>query len=307
MKQANQSGFVLILVLWVLVIVAIAAGYFSEQVTQSVRLAEQSRQNIQALLDHSDTRAEILYKLATSPMTSYGLGNGSEAIALDGRPYQGRGNVVFRLQDTRGLFNLNQGDDASLHRFLGGLEVPADERGRLVDALRDYVDSDNLRRLNGAEKQDYFESGLPPPANRPLTTVFEAKRILGWRNVPALWRDGRLVRLSTASLGSGINPNTAPMEVLQAFPNVSTELAREMVARRQQQPFVNIQEVSALTGANPMQLIFTMILFPGNSVRVTQSLEGGAAETEYEITLTPQDGKSPWKINYMMQTFAARR
>jgi len=298
MNPERQSGFVLILVLWMLVIVTLAAGYFAEQAARSVKLAELSQQNLQSLIDHADTRADVLFKLATLPMGSQGLGGGNGAIGLDDREYPGQGKVVYRIQDTRGLFNLNNSDSGNLRRFLAALEVPADQFDRLADRLADYMDADDLRRVNGAERKDYADLGLPPPANRRLLTVAEARRIPGWRNRPELWRENRLARLATVGQGLGINPNTAPRQVLQSLPNVSAELAGAMILRRQKQPFVNALEVGALSGANPMQLIFTLIPFPGDTVRVTQSLPGGGAAIEYEVVLTPQDDEAPWKITY---------
>ena len=56
----KQQGFVLVLTLWVLVIVAIAAGYFAERVARAIELAQQSQQNtIAAILFISPTDVSI--------------------------------------------------------------------------------------------------------------------------------------------------------------------------------------------------------------------------------------------------------
>lgn len=127
-----QRGFVLVATLWVMVIVAIAAAYFSDRVARSVELAQQSQQNTRALIDMADTRAEILYRLGTSSLTEYGLGRGEPTIALDNRPYKGAGDTFLKLQDTRGLLNLNYPDGERLQRFLGLLGIPASQRSRMI-------------------------------------------------------------------------------------------------------------------------------------------------------------------------------
>lgn len=292
----RQDGFILVLTMGMLVIVAIAAGYFAERVTRSVKLAQQAQQNIQSVVDQANTRAEILFRLGTTSFSAYGLGLGADAIVLDNRLYHGTGGFL-RLQDNRGLLNLNQADDASLQRFLGVLSIPADQRGRLVDTLRDYTDADNLHRINGAEAQDYIERGLPPPTNTRLITSWDAKRIMGW-DIPQLWRDNQFVSLTTTSLATGINPNTAAAQVLASLPGVTDEIAQNMVKHRQVSPFANIDEVASFSGVSPAQFIFTMFFFPSDSIRVTQLADGGHLASEFNISLTPTGQDAPWRINY---------
>lgn len=296
-NMQRQNGFILVLTLGMLVIVAIAAGYFAERVGRSVELAQQARQNIQVVVDQANMRAEILFRLGTTSLSAYGLGLGADAIVLDNRLYHGTGAGFLRLQDNRGLLNLNHTDDASLQRFLGVLGIPAGQRGGLVDMLRDYTDADNLHRINGAEAQDYIERGLPPPTNTRLVTSWDAKRIMGW-NTPQLWRNNQLVSLTTTSQAAGINPNTAAAQVLASLPGVTDEIAQNMVKHRQVSPFANIDEVSSLSGVSPAQFIFTVSFFPSDSIRITQLADGGHLASEFNISLTPTGKDAPWRINY---------
>ena len=296
---SKQRGFVLVMTLWVLAIVAIAAGYFAERVARSVELAQQARQNTQAMIDMAGTRAELLYRLGTTTMTEYGLGRGNTAIALDNRPYLGLGKTLVRLQDDRGLLNLNLTDDGSLQRFLGLLGVPADQRSHLIDTLRDFTDADNLVRLNGAEAADYLALNLPPPPNRNLLTPWEARRIIGWRDYPDLWKNGRLADLTTTSASVGINPNTAPAEVLATLPGVTEDIARRIIALRKLSPIINEAPIVALTSIPLNQLFQTKIIaIPSNSLRITQSTRGLPWAIQYNLTLTPSGNEAPWRTDY---------
>ncbi len=298
-RRNQQGGFILVLTLWVLVVVAIAAGYFAERVTRATELATQSRQNSRALIDMASTRAEILYRLSTTTLTEYGVGRGSTAIYLDDRPYQGEGDTIVRIQDTRGLLNLNFVDDGRLNRFLGLLGIEAEQRSRLIDTLRDYTDSDNLTRLNGAEEADYRALNLPPPTNRELVTPWQAKRIIGWRDAPQLWENDRLFKLTTTSQSMGINPNTAPAEVLSTIPGVTEDVATAVIAQRQIAPFTHEGQISQLVGA-PLNLPMGMgvIAVPSDTMRITQTMPGVPWAAQYTIKLTPISPLAPWRTDF---------
>jgi hypothetical protein len=62
-----------------------------------------------------------------------------------------------------------------LRKYLEVKGVDLNERDRMIDCLLDWVDPDNLVRLNGAEEEPGYK-----PANKPLTTIEEVKRIRGW-------------------------------------------------------------------------------------------------------------------------------
>ena len=307
-QPGKQHGFVLVLTLWVLVIVAIAAGYFAERVARSVELAQQSRQNTRAIIDMAGTRAEILYRLGTTALTEYGLGRGNTAINLDNRPYQGLGKTLVRLQDNRGLLNLNMTDDDRLQRFLGLMGIPAEQRGHLIDTLRDFIDADKLHRLNGAEDEEYLAQGLPPPPNRNLITPWEARRIIGWRDSPQLWKNGRLAELTTTSLSVGINPNTAPAEVLATLPGVTEEIAQIIIARRKLSPITyegQIVEITSMPLNQPLGM--GIIAIPSDALRITQSTQGLPWAIQYNITLTPNGKDAPWRTDYYSRVSKSQR
>lgn len=296
--NSNQQGFVLVLTLWVLVIVAIAAGYFAERVARSIELAQQSRQNTRAVIDMAGSRAEVLYRLGTISITEYGLGRGNTVIALDNRPYFGLGKTIVRLQDNRGLLNLNMADDGRLQRLLGLMNIPSEQHAQLIDKLRDFIDADKLHRLNGAEDEEYLALNLPPPPNRNLITPWEAKRIIGWRDFPQLWKNGRLAELTTTSLSFGLNPNTAPAEVLATLPGITEEIVQIVIAQRTLSPIINGGQFSAITSIPEQHLDMLISVMPSNAIRITQSAPGLSWSTQYNITLTPNGDDSPWRTDY---------
>lgn len=299
-RRVVQRGFVLVATLWVLALVAVVAGFFAERLGQARAQAQAAQARAQALVDLSGARADVLYRLATTPVSLYGLGLPPEALALDDRPYRSVGDTLVQVQDNRGLLNMNMVDDARLNRFLGVLGVPAERRSALVDALRDYVDEDVLKRLNGAEAQEYAAAGLPPPRNAKLVAPLEAKRVFGWAQTPQLWRNDALQRLTTTGTSYSMNPNTAPWQVLAAMRNMTPEGVQALLAARKIAPITSAQQVMALTGV-PVEtdpMLTEVVVLPADSWRVTQQAPGMGWGWRYNVSLTPVSDFAPWRIDY---------
>lgn len=299
MSHPRQHGFVLVVTLWILATITIGAAYFAERVASSVTLARQSQQATQALLDFSSTRAEILFRLGTTPFSIYGLGATQQAaIALDNRPYRGSGEDIVSLQDSRGLINVNFIQPEMLRRLLGQMGVAAENRDALLDSLNDYTDTDDLRRLNGAEAAEYRAQGLPLPPNDWLVTPWQLQNIIGWREQAVLWKDQRLPEIVTAARILGLNVNTAPREALAALPGSSPEMAGSLIKLRALNPFVSVSQLGGLAGLDPDSLMF----FPGDNVRLTQQSDKIPWVLRYQITLTPLADHAPWRIDYYLKT-----
>jgi len=296
--QRKQQGFVLVLTLWVLVIVTIAAGYFSERVASAVALAQQSRQNTQAVLDMSGTKAEILYRLGTTTLTEFGAGRGQNSLKLNNRSYHGLGGTVIRLQDNRGLVNLNIVEDIRLQRLLSLLNVPMEQHAHLIATLRDYTDGDKLHLLNGAEEEEYLTQNLPAPPNSSLVTPWELRRIIGWRDLTQLWQTDQIVELTSTTAAFGINPNTAPSEVLQTLPGITKELAQAIIIRREMFPIINAGQLAEMISIPVRQLGDMIAVIPSDSIRITQFTQGFPGTIQYNITLTPNSNEAPWRTDY---------
>ena len=299
MKRCQpQRGFVLVLTIWILAAIAIATAYFAERVQASLRAAV-TRQDIdRAELALSDGRAEILFRLATLPMTVWGLGDPPNAIRLDGRVYAEAGGTL-ELQDVSGLMGLNRFGDDAMSRLLMSIGVPQPRHAFLIDALGDYTDTDDLRRLNGAESAQYAAVGLQSrPRNGSLTSPLELRDVLGWSREDVLWPAGAGVLDFVAPEGSGrLNPNTAPWQVLTSLPGVTRDVAAVFLARRELQP-IDAAWIDRLLGTQYDTLPSPIQPFPASDIRITQRLNGLPWAVRYNIELTPAGISGPWKTTY---------
>ena len=135
---SNQRGFLLVTVLWLLLGGVLIISYLSTWVANALSNRIQASEQTQFEVDAHSTRSTLLYLLATQRMTIAGLstnfkpadksqfdddGNWSisalgNELRLDNRTYKGVGEVLFSLQDQRGLININYGSDTIISRFL---------------------------------------------------------------------------------------------------------------------------------------------------------------------------------------------
>lgn len=302
-EPGKQCGFVLVATLWFLAAITIVATYFADRVGKSVESAVQSQRMSEGLVEMANTRTEAVFHFATDGFSQWGLGADSgNAIALDDRPYLGVGKDVIRLQDNRGLLNINFPDQVLLGQLLSSFGVPAEMHAALFDALADYVDSDSLRRLNGAEAPEYAAVKLPPPANDLLYLPQQLKSVYGWHELTKLWNDGRFMPLLTTSRVFGFNPNTAPREVLLALAGKeNVPLVEEIMGLRKSNQVLAIEKTLALIRARSLNAD-NVSIYPSSSVRMTQQSEAVPWALEISLMLTPMSDSSPWRMDYFAKT-----
>jgi general secretion pathway protein K len=90
------------------------------------------------------------------------------------------GSVNIAIRDASGLLDLNKADLAQLGAVLEAAGVEEAARQELVDAILDWRDKDQLRRLHGAEDNDYRHAGLDWGARDGLfASVDELRYVLG--------------------------------------------------------------------------------------------------------------------------------
>jgi hypothetical protein len=293
----RERGFVLALTLLSLAILAVVLGFLFERTLAELRLAQARNERLEAILGFADTRADVLYRLLTNPMTFAGVGVKPNVIRVDDTLYRGQRGTLVSVQDTRGLFNLNFMPEDRLARLLQALDVPPLEAARLVDTLRDYIDEDDLRRLNGAEAAEYAAAALAPPRNAVLLTPLDLRNVLGWPERAQLWGERPIEALVTTAPVIGFNPNTAPLEVLLSTPGITRESAALLLALRKERTLFE-PDFMRFGGAVAATMFMPTLVIPAATLRVTHYAPGANWAMRYSVTLTPRDPQGPWRIDY---------
>ncbi len=111
-----------------------------------------------------------------------------------------------------------------LRKYLELKGVDLNERDRMMDCLLDWVDPDNLVRLNGAEADGDYQ-----PANELLTRLDDLKKVKGWADFTASadWQDD-----FTLNSTGPVDPAWASRTVLLAIPGLTDQMVDRFLEMR---------------------------------------------------------------------------
>lgn len=293
-SRAGQQGYVLILVLGMLAVGAFVAMRLAERVDQLRLGALTFSEYAQARAQAAGAQAAALYWISTRPLQPMGHGSAADGLLReDGRWHRLPGEGFVSVQDLRGLLSLNALNRPALTQLLVGEGVSRKQADAFMDVLEDYIDADELKRLNGAEKQDYRELGLPAPRNDWLMSVRELANMPLWRDDPI--RLARLESVLHVGINNQVNPNTAPPKVLAAiFSGASPDQLKAFEGLRRSDLLLNGRTAMLATGLpmNSDEYIFV----PGFDSRITAWAPGLPRAIEYNVRLTPAGPDGPWMI-----------
>lgn len=167
-----------------------------------------------------------------------------------------------RITGEGGRLNLNwlvAGENPSrlelLRKYLETRGVDLNERDHMIDCLLDWVDPDNLVRLNGAESDGDYR-----PANTLLARVDDLRRVRGWTEFTA--RPEWDADFTVNSTGP-VDLVWASREMLLALPGMTEPLVEQFLRQRRgpdgidgtedDAAFKNIEEVRVALGFSPEQ------------------------------------------------------
>ncbi len=223
----RPRGLALVMVLWVLVLLSVIAASFTATTRTETRL-------VANLVDGA--RAEALAEAGVyRAILALLEPDETQHWRADGTVYTFRfegGEVLVSIQDEGGKIDLNQAQPELLRGLFISIGLDEHEADALIDAVGDFRDPDQLRRLNGAEDQDYEAAGLAHGAkDAAFEAVDEFRQVLGVDQ--ALYE--RLAPLFTVYSGkTRINPYTAPRGVLSALPLLSPSDIEALLSARTQ-------------------------------------------------------------------------
>jgi general secretion pathway protein K len=223
----SQSGLALIAVLWLTVLLTVIASGFAFSMRSEV-LAARNALSVAQARAAADGAVERMFFELLRPREIPEVWRADGA----GHAWQDHEAAITAVAvDESAKIDLNAAPDALLKGLLqnvGGQD--AETAQRLVEAIADWRDADDLRRPNGAEAADYRAAGLKyGPANGQFAVVGELQRVLGM--TPALFaRIGD--SLTVHSRRPGINVATASRDALLAIPGTTAEMIDAFIAQR---------------------------------------------------------------------------
>lgn len=226
MRQRRQRGVALVLVLLVTTLLTVVAASFAFSMRSDTLMGQNAvaAARAETLADAAVQRALFeLFKPASDQRRWLGDGV-AHPWDFDGA------KIDITIEDISARIDLNSAADALLKGLLQSIGLDEERSSALLDAILDWRDSDDLRRLHGAEAADYKAAGLSyGPSNAPFATVDELQRVLGV--TPALY--AKLAdALTVDSHQAGVNMAIASRKTLLAIPGVDPPAVDAYLALR---------------------------------------------------------------------------
>jgi len=159
----SEDGYALTIVLLISLIIIVLGMGMAWTVRSRTDIAIGLNDRNSAYLKSYSALNEVIYHIVTSTFTPTGLqfhpGNGKETgWNLYGRPIEISDGVNVRLRDTAGMVSVLFEPDL-LKALVEHASGDSKKTVAFLDTLADWQDTDNLKRLNGAEAFDYRTAG----------------------------------------------------------------------------------------------------------------------------------------------------
>ena len=276
--QTKSNGIAIIIVMIAILVLSVMAAGFAYSMKVETKLA-QNAENEQQLLWLGRSGVElaryVLSEQTRIPGERYdalnqiwagGPGSIDESnsplagISLDN--YQiGGGAVSIKIIDLERKANINTANPVMLQQALNLMGMSPDDMAIIADSILDWIDTDELPRLSGAES-DYYQRLTPPyyAKNAPIDDLSELLLVRGIAEHPEIYWGGSasnhppagfqhklgfgtafnrapdypfgLVDVFTPLSNGRININTADANVLQMIPGVDEATAQNIIKVR---------------------------------------------------------------------------
>lgn len=265
--QEDDSGVILIALLWILTILAVIALSFSRETFVEVAAARNEHDLTDSYYVARAGIASTIYQLyvknfLTQQQPINAQAQEPDAIDLGKVTGQlGDAQYVVDIEDETGKINVNYTSEDQIKALLMVIGIQSPDLDTIADSIIDWRDADNVPLPNGAES-DYYQ-GLQPPylaKNSALATVEELLLIRGvtsdyYFGHREKTSDGQILEryglsryFTVYSNSNRINVNYAPLPVLLSIPGISPDLAQKIFERRQQRPFLSVDDFNKELG-----------------------------------------------------------
>lgn len=329
-SEPRRSGFALPAVLAVTGVVTIVFLVAITALSSLQAEAASARSRVRFLQRAMTAEATLAYMLSTEPFRTNAVlagaprnmdelmgpamggpvasGLPTAEVRLDGRPYlmDLQGPMTVAIQDAAGLINLARTSEPVHRRLASRVGLPPAEAQAVYPRYLDYIDPDDLRTLNGAERRDYGDEG--GPADRPMLRTAEWLELFGVREAvdPRRWARTRPAVIIEPTM-TAFNVNTAPSAALEVMFDISPAQAESAIRRREVTPFQSLEEFLQTAGSTYVDDPERLYVFPGG--RVLFDIRDGRSAWTYRgmIVLTPGGLVQPLWIKQTELMEAPRR
>ena len=289
--HARRSGAAIMLALWALFLLSAMVIAWALEINSRLTISGGASRDLEA-----EAMAASGTAMAMQPVVEAGSTLLRRSLARN-QSYE------VRMTGEGGRLHLNwilSGEDPKrlgiLSQYLEIKGIDLNERDRMMDTLLDYVDPDDLPRLNGAESQQDYQ-----PKNALFQRVEELKEVKGWEKITA--RPGWENDFTIYSTGP-IDLAWASREILLSLPGMNEQIVDRYLELRRgpdgidgtpdDPVFESLDEVRLALGFTPDQFaqLSGLIGFKDKVMRVVSVGKSGKATRTIEMIIrknpTPQ-------------------
>lgn len=288
--RSKIQGIALVIVLWMMSLMLMLAGGLVYSVKTEVEMTQHIRHTAQA---RAYADAAVHYAVAQLHLPADFRELRTSGIPFQWQ-YQGMQAEISVIGEN-GLIDINLANRNLMREALRQINIIDTEADQLLDAIEDFRDRDDLRRLNGAEDRDYEDQDLPYGAkDAPLERIEELQQVLGV--TPEIYE--QLARLFTVtSQTPGINPMLASRPTLLVLAEGDTAAVDAYIQQREQ---ADGEYIYPTFGARYL----TRKQQPNYRIQVKIRMEGSEKAVPYfeERSIRLNRGKSPPFITYFKVT-----
>ena len=194
-RRHSERGAALVAVFWLIALLGMILFSGAQLLEADTKVTRVNRERIFA-----QRYAESGLAVGQHPAVA----NGDPLLHFSG---EDGGGYDVTVRGEEGRMNINSvllsADRSAVTRLFVSWGMPWSEASALCDALKDWVDADDLVTLNGAERNEYEKDGLDGmPFNRPFRDLDEMLLVRGmerlslvkpdWRDSFTVFGDGRM-------------------------------------------------------------------------------------------------------------------
>jgi general secretion pathway protein K len=297
---SNDNGSATLLtMLMAAVLITVGLG-FNWLVKEHLKASEGLKNKAEAILKARSAYDTILYLVLNGQVLQREIvpAAGSEISELKRLPLDGKRVLLFddiyiQAQDSNGMLSLVSLNKAAMERLIrkvGGM----DNASGIIESYLDWIDTDNLTRVNGAEDFYYKGQGLPyVPRNYAIQYKDEIQWIKGMDK--ELY--GKIEPYLTIFPSTAFNPNTASDEVLMAYLDINEDSLKVLKEYMSKMPIRSDMELFALTGRRIVSDMEGVYFSPSPFIEITVSV--GRPKSIYTIKVgldTRQNTRSPYGV-----------
>ena len=284
MKQKNQKGVALIVVLWMVSIMLMIGSAMLYSVKTDSTMTSYTKTSAQASA-YAD--AALRYAIAQLMLPKQ-----VRELKTTGSPYPWKYDGItaeISVIGENGLVDINRATRTLLQKVLEQVGIVEEEAEALLDTIQDFRDKDDLKRLAGAEDRDYEEAGYSYGSkDASFERIEELQQVLGM--TASLYN--RLSKyLTVSSQGKGINPMLAPRHILMLLADGDSSIVDAYIKQREESEGEYVQPSFGAGFIDRSQQ-------PRYRIQIRVKMEEGAPEYFEERSIRLVAGKLPPFISY---------